>query len=312
MTARKILIIVCTLGLTGLLWADSSFAQTGKKLTAGEPEMIASGFKFTEGPAADRKGNLYFTDSHHGIIYKWKRKTGLDVYHDNHFLTIGLAIDKNGRILVCEDNMILDDEGKFSMYDGPCRRLVAIDENGEKTVLFDSYGGKKLNGLNDIWIAPDGGIYVTDPDWGREGMEQGTSQVLYFAPDGSEVVRVIDDVSITNGVAVSPDGKTLYVIDAKEDDVFAWDIHEDGTVSGKRLFSDVGVDGMTIDEHGNLYVTDTGVTIYSPDGEKLETIEFPERPTNLCFGGVDGKTLFATTSHSVHAVPMTVRGIGWK
>ncbi|MFC1551062.1 SMP-30/gluconolactonase/LRE family protein, partial [Candidatus Latescibacterota bacterium] len=295
-----------------LILATSCLTQTPKQFAAGPPEMIADGFKFTEGPAADRHGNFYFTDSHHGIIYTWSRDRGLDIYHDNLFLTVGLAIDSRGRILACEDNMILDEDLNLIMYDGPCRRLVAIAEDGEKTVIFDSYGGKKLNGLNDIWIAPDGGIYVTDPDWGREGMEQGTSAVYYFPHNKKELVRVIDDIPITNGVMGSPDGKTLYVIDAQEDEVFAWDIQPDGTVSNKRLFSDVGNDGMTVDEHGNLYVTDTGVTIYSPDGEKLERIEFPERPTNLCFGGVDGRTLLATTSHSVHVVPMNVRGAGWK
>ncbi|MFC1538925.1 SMP-30/gluconolactonase/LRE family protein, partial [Candidatus Latescibacterota bacterium] len=320
---HRTIVVICTFILSGFLWADSCFTQTeqkpfnldkkvAEKLVAGAPEQIATGFKFTEGPAADRDGTLYFTDSHHGVIYTWSRDTGLEIYHDNRFLTVGLAIDKNGRVLACEDNMILDSEGNFMMYDGPSRRLVAIDGNGVKTMVFDSYGGKKLNGLNDIWIAPDGGIYVTDPDWGREGMEQGTSQVLYFPPDRSRLVRVIDDIPITNGVMGSPDGKTLYVIDAENDDVFAWDINKDGTVSGKRLFSEVGVDGMTVDESGNLYVTDTGITIYSPDGKKLETIELPERPTNLCFGGVDGKTLFITASTSVYAVPMNVRGVGWK
>jgi gluconolactonase len=322
MSFRRSFLVTITLIFSAFLWADSCLTETPEKvptqLIAGSPEMIADGFKFTEGPAADKRGKLYFTDSHHGIIYTWTRENGLDIYHDNLFLTVGLAIDSRGRVLACEDNMILDEDLNFEMYDGDCRRLVAIAPDGKKTVIFDSYDGKKLNGLNDVFIAPDGGIYVTDPDWGREGMEQGTSQVLYYSPDAvraqdnREPVRVIDDIPITNGVAVSPDGKTLYVIDAQEDDVFAWDIHPDGTVSGKRMFSDVGNDGMTVDEHGNLYVTDTGVTIYSPDGEKLERIEFPERPTNLCFGGTDGKTLYATTSHSVHAVPMNVRGAGLK
>ncbi len=309
MTVPKPLIIA----LTFVLFACSCARQMPEQIVAGPPVKIAEGFKFTEGPACDRDGMLYFTDSHHGMIYTWTPETGLDIYHDNTFLTVGLAIDGDRRILACEDNMILNENLKFSMYDGPCRRLVAIAPDGEKTVIFDSYGGKKLNGLNDIWIAPDGGIYVTDPDWGREGMEQGTSAVYYFSPDseeGDEPVRVIDDIAITNGVMGSPDGKTLYVIDSEEDNVYAWDVNSDGTVTNKRLFSEVGNDGMTMDEFGNLYVTDTGVTIYTPAGVTIGRIEFPERPSNLCFGGTDGKTLFATTSHSVHAVPMNIRGAG--
>ena len=311
---RKITFMI---SIFGLFFAASCFAPWSpgnhhSQFAAAPTQQLATGFRFTEGPVADRDGNVYFTDSHHGVIYLWSTDGELVKYHDNRILTVGLAVDRYNCLLVCEDNMILDESGKFIMYDGPCRRLVSIDQDGSKTVIVDSYGGKKLNGLNDIWIDPDGGIYMTDPDWGREGMEQGTSQVLYLTPDRSRLIRVIDDLAITNGVTGTRDGKVLYVIESKADQVYAYDVGEDGTLIGKRLFAEVGNDGMTVDEYGNLYVTDIGITIYAPDGKKLETITVPERPSNVCFGGPGGRTLYITARNSLYAVPMNVRGADWK
>lgn len=282
---------------------------------AGTVERVATGFKFTEGPASDRDGVVYFTDSHHGEIYRWTVERGLSMYYENHILTVGLDVDGAGMVLACEDNMILDGSGEFSMYNGPCRRLVAIGPDSTKRVIADTYGGKRLNGLNDIWIAPDGAVYLTDPDWGRPGMEQGIGQVLRLSPDRSRLDRIIDDIPIPNGVTGSPDGMVLYVIDSETRQVFAWDILPDGSVSGKRLFAPHGYDGMTVDEHGNVYVTAgeprRGIAIYSPSGEAIGFINVPEQTSNVCFGGPGHTTLFITAATSLYAIPMNVRGARW-
>ncbi len=279
----------------------------------GPVEQVATGFKFAEGPASDRDGVVYFTDSHHGEVYRWTAERGLSMYYENHILTVGLDVDGAGMVLACEDNMILDSSGEFSMYDGPCRRLVAIGPDSTKRAIADSYGGKRLNGLNDIWVAPNGAVYLTDPDWGRPGMEQGTGQVLRLSPDRSRLDRIIDDIPIPNGITGSPDGTVLYVIDSEMRRVFACDILPDGSVTGKRLFAAHGYDGMTVDEHGNVYVTAgeprRGIVIYTPSGDVIGSIDVPEQPSNLCFGGPGHTTLFITAAKSLYAVPMNVRGV---
>jgi len=260
----------------------------------GEVKKLAGGFAFTEGPAADRDGNIYFSDIPNNRILRWGNDGQLSTFRENSGGANGLCFDKAGNLLACE---------------GGARRLTSIAPDGTATVLADSYDGKKLNSPNDLWIDPQGGVYFSDPRYGNmEGLEQGGFYVFYLSPDRKKLTRVIDDMVKPNGVLGSVDGKQLFVADAGGSKTYVYKIQADGALTDKKLFAAQGSDGLARDELGNIYLTGGGVTVYGPDGSKLETIAVPEGPANLKFGGPDKKTLFITARTSFYSVPMRVRG----
>ena len=202
-------------------------------------------------------------------------------------------MDQKGNIIACEGA-----EGG---------RLVQINSSGSVTVIADGYEGKSFNSPNDLWESPKGGIYMTDPRYGsRDRLPQDGEHVYYIQRDRKTVVRVIDDMVRPNGVTGDEDGSILYVADAGDGKTYRYSILEDGTLTGKQLFADEGSDGMTIDSKGNVYLTNSAVKVYNPAGRLIETIEVPESPTNVCFGGKDGKTLYITARTSVYKLKMSV------
>jgi len=253
-------------------------------------EKLAGGFKFTEGPAANAKGEILFTDIPNNRIHKWTLDGKLITFRKDSGGANGLFFDKKGNLLVCEMGG---------------RRLVSIGRNGRKTVLADKYDNKQLNSPNDLWADPKGGVYFTDPRYGsRSGMEQDGECVYYLSPDHKRLIRVIDDMVRPNGIIGTADGKTLYVADHGGRKTFVYTINEDGTLSNKKLFAAEGSDGMTMDNEGNIYLTTDVVVVYNKNGEKIETIEVPERPANVCLGGKDKRTLFITARTSLYSVRM--------
>jgi gluconolactonase len=268
-----------------------------KRLVApgGKVEKLADGFRFTEGPAADKEGNVFFSDIPNQRIHKWSVDGKLTTFRENSGGANGLFFDKDGTLLACE---------------GGARRLTRTTPDGKVTVLADQYDGKKLNSPNDLWIDPKGGVYVTDPRYGPEdNLEQDGFYVYYLPPGKDKLVRVADDLVKPNGVIGTADGRNLYIADPGAGKTYLYRIEPDGTLTGKRLFANQGSDGMTLDERGNLYLTGrNAVNVYNAEGKPIETIEVPETPANLTFGGKDGKTLFLTARTSLYAVPMAVRG----
>jgi gluconolactonase len=182
--------------------------------------------------------------------------------------------------------------------------------------VVKDYQGKLLNGPNDVWIRPDGGLYFSDPFykrpyWKRGPSEQDKQCVYYLAPDRQQLTRVIDDLKQPNGLIGTADGRTLYVTDIGAGRTYAYDIQPDGKLTNKRLFCQLGSDGMTIDQEGNVYLTGRGVTVFDKTGKKIEQIAVPEGWTaNVCFGGADQQTLFITASKGLYAVRMRVKGAG--
>jgi gluconolactonase len=253
---------------------------------------VAGGFRFTEGPAVDAEGNIFFTDVQRNRIHKWSVYGRLSTFRENTGAANGLFFDKQGNLLACEGNN---------------RRVVSISPDGEVTVLADEYKGKKFNRPNDLWVDPKGGVYFSDPYFGNiSDMEQDGQCVYYITPDRKKVVRVIDDMVRPNGVLGTPDGKLLYVADHGAKKTFVYSINKDGTLSDKKLFAPEGIDGMTIDNEGNIYLTTDVVAVYNKKGERIETIKVPEQPSNVCFGGRDSKTLFITARTSLYSVRMRV------
>ena len=289
---------IAVIFLTLLVVTAMSGCNEGNTSVTGagaEVEKLADGFKFTEGPACDEEGNVYFTDIPNERIHKWSLEGQLNTFRENSGRANGLFFDDKGNLLACE---------------GGGRRLVSIAPDGEVTVLADEYNGKPLNSLNDLWIDPEGGVYFTDPRYGnRDDMQQGGEHVYYMTPDHETVMRVIDEMVRPNGLIGTPSGKKLYVTDPGDGKTFVYDIEKGGKLTGKTLFVSRGSDGMTIDNKGNIYLTTDAVEVYNKKGELIESIEVPERPANVCFWGEDRKRLFITARTSIYSTPMRVKGI---
>lgn len=277
-----------------------SAQQENKLIKKGAaPLNIASDFNFTEGPAADSDGNVFFTDQPNNRILKWSPGEGVTVYMEDAGRSNGLYFDKQGNLLACADEK---------------NELWQIDNNKKVTVLVSDYEGKKLNGPNDLWIDPNGGVYFTDPFykreyWTRTEKEIEEERVYYLSPDRKTLRQVMTGFVRPNGIIGSADGKTLYVADIGGKKTYAFTIQPDGALAHRRLFTEMGSDGMTIDSRGNVYLTGKGVTVFSPAGEKIASIPI-EAPwtANVCFGGRKGKTLFITASKSVFTLDMKVKG----
>lgn len=259
---------------------------------------LSDGFVFTEGPAVDTDGNVYFSDVRTSKAYKWSVDGELTTFREQSGGSNGMHFDQSGNLLVCESGE---------------RRITRVSMDGSVTVLADSYDGKKLNSPNDIWPDPKGGIYFSDPRFrDQTGVEQDGYHVYYIPSDGTPVQRVVDNLEAPNGVLGTADGSKLYVADhgpeTGSEMTYIYDIQPDGSLANRQLAAPQGSDGMTLDEHGNLYLTSEGVDIYSQSGEKIVSIEIPERPTNVVFGGADRQTLFITARTSIYSLKMMVRG----
>ncbi len=262
-------------------------------------EKLAEGFEFTEGPAADAEGNIFFTDQPSDRILKWSITGQLSTFLQPSGRANGLYFDHQGNLIACADEK---------------NELWSISSSGQITVLVKDYQSRLLNGPNDLWVRPDDGIYFTDPYyprnyWTRGPMEQDGQHVYYLAPDRTAMTRVIDDLQKPNGIIGTPDGKTLYIADIGSNKTYAYDIQLDGLLINKRLFCALGSDGMTLDNEGNVYLTGNGVIIFNQAGQQIEHISIPEGWTgNVTFGGKDRHLLFITASKSVYGLKMRVIG----
>jgi gluconolactonase len=275
---------------------ESVVIAPGAKVT-----RLSGGFIFTEGPAADAEGSVYFTDQPNDRIVKWDTAGKLSTFLQPSGRSNGLCFDAAGNLWACADEK---------------NELWRIDPTGKVTVVVKEYNGTLLNGPNDVWIRPDGGLYFTDPFykrdyWKRGPMEQDRQAVYYLAPDQKTLTRVADDLRQPNGVIGTPDGQTLYVADIGANRTYAYDIQEDGTLKNKREFCRLGSDGMTLDSEGNLYLTGSGVTVFDRNGKQIEKIRVPQGWTaNVCFGGKDRQTLYITASTGLYGLQMRVKGVG--
>ncbi len=270
-----------------------------ESLLVKEVEKLAGGFSFTEGPAVDAMGNVYFTDIPNDLILIWTLDNTLDTFRLKSGHANGLYFDKDKNLLACER-----DKGQIS----------STSPAGDYSVIATEYAGKRFNQPNDIWPDRKGGVYFTDPVYGGEdvALTQDGMHVYYISPDRTTVIRVCDDFEKPNGVLGTPDGNTLYVTDAEAGKTYQYDIQNDGSLANKMLFVELGCDGMTIDNAGNVYLTTGGkqaVDIFSPSGELLESITVPEKPSNLCFGGKDRNQLYITARSSIYRVELNTEGV---
>lgn len=273
----------------------SAVVASGAKL-----EKIAGNFAFTEGPAMDKSGNVFFTDQPNDRIVKWDalRNTCTDWLKPAGRAN-GLYFDKEGNLLACADET---------------NELWSISPDKKITVLVRNFSKKLLNGPNDLWIRPDGGLYFTDPlykrdYWKRDPKMQQDGQHVYFMSADRQLLKpVATDLTQPNGLIGTSDGSTLYVADIGAKKTYAYSIESDGTLSHKRLFCELGSDGMTLDSLGNVYLTGRGVTVFDPSGKQIEHIDVPESWTaNVTFGGKARDLLFITASKGVYGLKMKVK-----
>jgi gluconolactonase len=262
---------------------------------------FAGGFGFTEGPVWDPAGFLYVSDEEQNHIYRvypGGSKEPLISLGDPD----GNTFDEQQRLIDCASIL---------------RAIIRIDAGGKQyTTLADRFQGQRFNSPNDVVLGPDGALYFTDPtlDLPKDQKQEIPFQGVYRLDSKGDVRLLIKEMSQPNGLAFSPDGKTLYVDDSKQKNIRAFDFASDGTVRNGRVFGEEnepgGVpDGMRVDESGNLYITGPrGIWVWDAKGSHLGTIVVPEQPANLAWGDKGYSTLFITAGTSVYRIPTKARG----
>ena len=263
--------------------------------------QVSNEYSFTEGPASDTDGNVYFTDQPNDKILKWNAKdNSITVFKEPSGRANGLYLDNDGNILAAADEK---------------NEIWRIDKKGNVDTLITDFEGKKLNGPNDIWVDSKGGIYLTDPYyqrpyWERTAPDITEKQVYYISPGTKSLNVVAEDFVQPNGIIGTADGKTLYIADAGDQKTYSYPINPDGSLGSRKLFTAMGSDGMTLDNKGNVYLTGRGVTIFNPNGEKIQHIPIDEDWTaNVTFGGPEQDVLFITAKGSVYTLKMNVHGV---
>ena len=268
---------------------------------AQEPEIriekVATGYTFTEGPVWSHEGYLYFSDIPANRIMRFVPGKGIELFREHSNGTNGNALDKEGRLYSCE---------------GHSRRVTRTDRGGKIAVLAERFEGKRLNAPNDIVVRKDLNVYFTDPAFGSDDDKRELSfyGVYRITPKG--VLEVIaKPKGRPNGIALSPNGRILYVSNSDERNIRAYDLDHAGAASNERvLVSGIeGVpDGLRTDENGNLYLAARHLFVYSPSGKLANTIEMAEPPSNCAFGDPDLESLYVTARGSVYRLRLGVKG----
>jgi gluconolactonase len=238
-------------------------------------------------------------DQPNNRIMEWSAEGKLSTFLQPSGYANGMCFDAQGNLIACADEH---------------NALWSITPDKTVTVLVTNFAGKYLNGPNDIWIAPNGGIFLSDPFYKRKWWDHTTmaltnEEVLYLSPDRKSFTRVTEDLKKPNGITGTPDGKNLYVSDIRASQTWRYNIQSDGSLTDKTFFCALGSDGMTIDAEGNVYLTGHGVTVFDKDGKQIDHIDVPEQwSANVCFGGPDHQTLFITASESLYSIELRVKG----
>ena len=288
--------------ILSVIYFAATLAATAAGVVAPDAklEKLAGEFAFTEGPTVDAHGNLFFVDQPNNRIMEWSVDGKLSTFLQPSGYANGMCFDAQGNLIACADEH---------------NALWSIAPDKTVTVLVTNFAGKYLNGPNDVWVAPSGGAYLSDPFYKRKWWDHTTmaltnEEVYYLAPDRKDLTRVTEDLKKPNGITGTPDGKKLYVSDIRAGQTWRYDIQPDGTLTNKTFFCALGSDGMTIDAEGNVYLTGHGVTVFDKTGKRIEHIDVPEGWTgNVKFGGAGHRTLFITASKSVYGLLMRVHGV---
>ena len=263
--------------------------------------LISNKFSFTEGPAVDKTGNVFFTDQPNNQIWKYDINGKLSLFMNNAGRSNGMYFDAKGNIISCADEN---------------NELWSISSDKKVTVLCKNFNDSAYNGPNDVWINPlNEGIYFTDPYYKRDYWNTNHphiegQKVYYLSKDRKQVTVVDSTLQKPNGIIGTTDGKYLFVADIGAWKTYKYEISANGSLRNKKLFVSQGSDGMTIDNKGNIYLTGKGVTVYNSEGKLIQQIPINEDWTgNVCFGGKNMDYLFITASKSLYIMHTKVRGM---
>lgn len=280
-------------------------------------ERVFSKGTFTEGPAADNKGNVFFSDCPENRIYVFSESDGTTkIWSSDSGHANGMNFDHQGRLVTCCDGKKYSSSGKSGSH-----AVKRYEANGEVVELASSYQGKKLNGPNDLCFDEEGNIYFTDPRYGfAEDIEQDCMAVYRIGVD-LEVTRVISDLEYPNGILISKDNQTLYVVDHNpkkggKRTLEAYSLRRGDWVWNRTLLdfgNGHGADGMVLDVRGNIFVTagegpKAGVYVIGPEGNRIGFIPTGETPGNCTFGGEDLSTLYIAASSSLYRIKLNTNG----
>ena len=298
--SNSLLLLACTFLC---VMSACSRTQSNDIVAEGDtPLKISDSYSFTEGPATDASGDVFFTDQPNNKIYHWNCESGeITLFSDQSGRSNGLYFDAQGNLIACAD---MDNQ------------LWSFDREGHPKILITDFGGKLLNGPNDVWISKDGSCYLTDPYFKRDywtrnpERQQPVEGLYYLAPGGEQLIMLDSTLNQPNGIVGTPDGKHLYVAEAKANRILKYDIQPNGRLTNRQVFANMGSDGMTIDDRGNVYLTGDGVTVFDKNGQKIAHFPIPEDWTaNVCFGGKERNILFITASKSVYTLKTLVHGV---
>jgi gluconolactonase len=263
-------------------------------------DKVATGYAYTEGPAWSPAGYLLFSDVPNNKLLQFTPGAKPDVFRADSSGAMGNRFDAQGRLYTCESHS---------------RRVTRTDKKGKVEVLAERWQGKRLNAPNDLAIRKDGDVYFTDPAFGyqQDSRELDFYGVFRITRKG-ELEVIAKPKGRPNGVALSPDGKTLYIGNSDERNVRAYDLDKNGAASNERvLISGIdGVpDGICIDEKGNLYVAAAQLQVYSPDGKSIGKVPTEEAPSNCAFGDPDLGSLYITARASLYRARLDVKGVSY-
>jgi gluconolactonase len=309
-------------GVATIVRHDVRFDQLVPK--GAKLEKIADGFTWVEGPVWDKKERaLLFSDIPTNRVYRWKDGQGAQPFLKPSGYSgaapfagkepgsNGLTFDANGRLVLCQHGD---------------RQIARLESDGRFTTLADRYDGKRMNSPNDLVFTSNGDLYFTDPPFGLpkvfDDPDKAPVQGVYRVSRDGKLTLLIADIKAPNGIAFSPDEKTLYVsdVDPKRAAWLAYDVKPDGTVTNGRIFFDAtrwrkdpffGPDGFKVDKNGNLFgARPGGISVFAPDGTHLGDIETGQPTSNLAWGE-DGSTLFVTGGSSVYRIRLATKGVGY-
>lgn len=275
-------------------------------------EQLYRGCAFAEGPAADAAGDVYFSDCPNNRILVYRAAGGkTEIWREPSGRANGMNFDAQGRLVVCCD-------GK----DGGARAVQRYELDGTVATLASHYDGKLLNAPNDLCFDNEGRIYFTDPRYGyKDDLEQDCMAVYRIEQDGA-LTRVISDMETPNGILMTPDNQTIYLVDHNPEPggartLVAYGLTADGQWQRRHVLHDFGAgyggDGMVLDVEGNIYLTagaddEAGIYIFAPDGAQLGFIPTGEIAGNCTFGGPDLRTLYIAASSSLYAIKLAIPG----
>lgn len=291
--------LCCIAVLAGAAYGAGAITQLSDIVASGtQPQVLGTGYGFCEGPAGDAEGNVYFSDGQKNSIHFYEPGKGVRLFTDDSTDANGMMMNSKGELVVCE---------------GAAYRVVKFDvQTKKKTVLASEIDGTHFNEPNDLTIDEVDGFYFTDPCYSHGKQKAVMKEDVYYVSPQGKITRVSTVCKKPNGILLSADCKTLYLADNGGRKIYKYDVKSPGVLANETQWINLpgGPDGMTLDEHGNLYVAlgRMGVGVYSPEGKAIGIISVPSA-SNVTFGGKDFRTLFITSGRNFLAIETKVRGI---